>query len=131
MKKTLGIFCILLTVLIAFGHFVRLSGLRYHRLAFAAERNGHKNYSLLYSLKGLRINPYNIRLNGYAAVSLYHQGHADLGLQHLEAMLKYYPHHLNALINAASGYKYLGRMDKFREMNDRIAKIDPGYVKKL
>jgi len=111
-------------------HSVRLEGLRYERLARVAEVQNRPGLVLFYALSGLAVNPKNIMLNGYAGTALKNLKKYKAAIMHLEVMQKYYPNHLNTLINSAFAYYYAGNTKKAYEMRDRVARIKPSYVKK-
>jgi len=128
----IGAFCVLFTVLLINIHFIRLAGLNNQMLALGAERQGLTNKMLYHSLIGLKENPYNINLNGYAGAALIKLKKYSLALGHLNLFLKYYPNNINALLNEAFIYRETRDIKGYSESVNKIVKIisiDPNYEK--
>lgn len=122
-------------VLIVF-HVVRLEGLRYERLAMQAAVIAQQTPEIsdalavsVYALKGLEINPFNIRFHDHAGASFTVAGDYKKAIYHLNIVLNYYPNSLNTLINLMFAYYYDGNLPKSFEMRDRMKRIKPSYAK--
>jgi len=109
-------------------HSARLEGERYRQLARRLDMSGRNDLFLRAALEGLRRNPWNVRLHGYAGHALMNEKRYPEALAHLKIMNRYYPYELNGLANAMFANWYLGDRAKAFAIRDRIAAIKPRYV---
>lgn len=124
MRRTVvGIFCVLATFILFNIHATRLIGLKYQRLAYIAEKQERYNKMLDFALVGLKKNPYNIDLNGYAGGALLRFNKNDKALIYLKLFLEYYPYHLNVLVNQAIAYRGIQDWSGYIETAKRIDQI--------
>lgn len=122
------IFCMLITLSLCYIHTCRLQGAKYRKLAIIVDGRQRADLVLAASLKGLKTNPFNINLHGYAAHALMNMKEYKPALMHLNIMLKYYPYNLNALFNTMYANFYTGNIENAFKLLDRIQRIQPKYV---
>lgn len=81
--------------------------------------------------KGINVNPYQIEFYGYAGAALQEFGQYQEALKLYDKVLKYYPYHLNVLINSTLCLKALGRIGELQKTLQRIKAIRPSFVKRM